>query len=211
MNTTMCSTSLIDPVRRDAGMASALRIDSGNTVSAAAAPAEVATVCKKRRRLFNVIFDSPRGVMIVAAMPSWSKDSIRTGFFIHWRALLAASLGSVRRGVKDGGDLLHISRKAGLSGRNGAARGLAVRRCSQHKRLDGAGWQRCIRRSLSSTDARLIVWSAGGKRQRCQCQYRGSSHDVSACGGYAQTFPLHHGRQSEDASRKFCEISGKSR
>jgi hypothetical protein len=46
---------LIDPVRRDAGIASALRIDSGNTVSAAAAPAEVATVCKKRRRLFNVI------------------------------------------------------------------------------------------------------------------------------------------------------------
>jgi len=78
-----------------------------------------------------------------------------------------ASFGRVRRGVKHGGDLLRIRREACLRGRNGTARGLAVRRCGQHKRLDGAGWQRCIRRSLSSTDARLIVWSAGGKRQRC--------------------------------------------
>jgi len=50
----MCSTSLIDPVRRDAGMASALRIDSGNTVSAAAAPAEEQTE-------FNVVLTAVGG------------------------------------------------------------------------------------------------------------------------------------------------------
>jgi hypothetical protein len=55
MNTTMCSTSRIVPVRENAGTASALRMDSGSAVSAAAAPADEAMVCRKRRRLFDVI------------------------------------------------------------------------------------------------------------------------------------------------------------
>jgi hypothetical protein len=55
MNTTMCSTSRIVPVREAAGTASAFLIDSGNAVIAAAAPADDATVLIKRRRLFEVI------------------------------------------------------------------------------------------------------------------------------------------------------------
>jgi hypothetical protein len=59
MNTTICSTSSIVPVRDAAGTASALRIESGNAVIATAAPADDATVCRKRRRLFEVMVLSP--------------------------------------------------------------------------------------------------------------------------------------------------------
>jgi hypothetical protein len=59
MNTTICSISLIVPVRDAAGTASALRIESGSAVIAAAAPADEATVCRKRRRLFEVMVFSP--------------------------------------------------------------------------------------------------------------------------------------------------------
>src|SRR5690349_398812 len=66
MNTTMCSTSRIEPVRELAGTASALRIDSGSIVTAAAAPADVAAVFRKRRRLLDVmmLLPSSRGMGI---------------------------------------------------------------------------------------------------------------------------------------------------
>ncbi|KVH76787.1 hypothetical protein WJ42_01805 [Burkholderia cepacia] len=55
MNTTMCSTSRIVPVPCAAGIASARRIDSEKALSATAAPADCATVCRKRRRLDDVV------------------------------------------------------------------------------------------------------------------------------------------------------------
>jgi hypothetical protein len=64
--------------------------------------------------------------------------------------------------------------------------------------------------------APTLTWSSGPQAPSANVANATTNPNIasrlmmsSACPGYAQTFSLHRGRQSEDASRKFCEISGK--
>src|SRR5215469_8781170 len=116
MNTTMCSTSRIEPVRENAGMASALRIDSGNTVSAAAAAPEEATVCRKRRRLVDVIMFHLSACGMSECAYAHERVSLTrrcgaAGIIAGGRLLRRAVAGGV---AHDGRDLLAVPGEAGL-------------------------------------------------------------------------------------------------
>src|SRR3954469_23254985 len=66
----MCSMSWIVPVRLFAGSASALRIDAGRTLAAAAAPSEDAAKRRKSRRLFDM-----RGIRAMEQLAAHRADA----------------------------------------------------------------------------------------------------------------------------------------
>src|ERR1700744_1448022 len=122
MNTTMCSTSSIVPVRELAGIANALRIDSGNAANAAAAPADDATVCRNRRRLFEVIgYHLLRGERIARL------DALGV---IRWLIAVATLVAVAGRIAQHGSNLLAVSCEACFHALHSAVRCGGGTRCS---------------------------------------------------------------------------------
>ncbi|CAM2183206.1 hypothetical protein BLAT2472_60378 [Burkholderia latens] len=152
MNTTMCSTSRIVPVPRAAGIASARRIDSGNALSATAAPADCATVCRKRRRLDDVMLFHLGSAMRGTGTRTATAGSVR-------RRCGDAGCTRVHRGLRVivVGRVMHDRRRErGGIGRGGVRAGIAVERAS--------GTGRCACRLRCIVRVRVVrrVVAAGG-------------------------------------------------